>query len=178
MCGLLHCRGIDEIPGGGEHTTFRDIILQDVQQEKCFGYDAHYGTGVPNFGLVVDGASCGPGKYCRHQNCTFYQQFNYDCNISKCHFRGVCNNMGECHCQRGWKPPACAEIGAGASVNSGPPPDKDVFLRAKVQLSVNKALVLLFLRSALLLLSLIAGIGTYMHDIMNINTEENNVEQK
>ena len=178
LCGLLHCRGIDEIPGGGEHTTFRDIILQDVQQEKCFGYDAHYGTGVPNFGLVVDGASCGPGKYCRHQNCTFYQQFNYDCNISKCHFRGVCNNMGECHCQRGWKPPACAEIGAGASVNSGPPPDKDVLFRTKVQLSVNKALVLLFLRSALLLLSLIAGIGTYMHDIMNINTEENNVEQK
>ncbi|KAM5337274.1 disintegrin and metalloproteinase domain-containing protein 20-like [Glossophaga mutica] len=173
LCGLLHCSGVDEIPGGGEHTTFHHIIVQDVQQENCFGYDAHFGAEVPNFGLVVDGASCGPGKYCLHQNCTFYQQFNYDCNISKCNFRGVCNNMGECHCQRGWKPPDCAEVGGGASVNSGPPPDKDMFPRARIKLSINKALVLMFLRSLLLFLSLVAGVCTYVKDVVDMNKEEN-----
>ncbi|XP_054423584.1 disintegrin and metalloproteinase domain-containing protein 20-like [Pteronotus mesoamericanus] len=176
MCGLLHCSDVEQIPGGGEHTTFRDIILKDVQEERCFGFDAHYGTEVPEFGLVVDGATCGPGKYCRTQNCTYYQKFNFTCNLSQCNFRGVCNNMGTCHCQQGWKPPACDKIGIGGSINSGPPPDRHAAVRGKIIPSVNKALVLLFLRSILLVLSLFAGVFSYVHIIINVGTEEDDDE--
>ncbi|KAM5240727.1 disintegrin and metalloproteinase domain-containing protein 20-like [Hipposideros larvatus] len=157
FCGMLHCSNVQSVPGGGEHTTFHHIIVEGVHQEKCFGFDAHFGSEVPDFGLVVDGATCGPGKYCFRQNCTFYQDMGFTCDVKTCSFRGVCNNKKNCHCLQGRSPPFCKEGGSGGSIDSGPPPGRQLRILGKVIVNINYALALMFSRAVLLLLSLIIG---------------------
>ncbi|KAM9645980.1 disintegrin and metalloproteinase domain-containing protein 21-like [Trichechus inunguis] len=157
FCGMLHCQGVTQVPGGGEHSTFRHLSVYDVKEERCFGYDAHFGTEKPYMGLVVDGATCGPGRYCLNNNCTYYQDIGFTCNVSSCNYRGVCNKNNNCHCQRGWKPPFCEQRGVGGSIDSGPPPDKENALRSKILVNVNKMFAIIIMRLILFISSVIAG---------------------
>ncbi|XP_008821443.1 disintegrin and metalloproteinase domain-containing protein 21-like [Nannospalax galili] len=157
FCGLLHCGDVTRVPGGGEHTTFHHIRVQDLKEEHCFGYDAHHGSEVPEMGLVVDGATCGPGKFCRRQNCTFHQDIGFDCDVSTCNFRGVCNSKSHCHCIYGWQPPSCDQRGMGGSEDSGPPPTNDQGLQAQIRMSINRILLVLFTRMILILVALLFG---------------------
>lgn len=87
----------------------------------------------------------------------FYQDMRFDCDVKTCSFRGVCNNKKHCHCQKGWSPPLCKKGGSGGSIDSGPPPGRELGVRGKVIVSVNHALVLMFTRSLLVVLAIIIG---------------------
>ncbi|XP_036212116.1 disintegrin and metalloproteinase domain-containing protein 20-like [Myotis myotis] len=159
LCGTLHCRDIQQVPGGGEHTTFHQLL---AKQEMCFGYDTHFGIDLPPLALVIDGATCGPGSYCYNMNCTFHQDMAFDCDVKKCNYRGVCNNNKNCHCQKGWRPPQCENSGPGGSIDSGPPPDIEPSARGRISMNVNQGLVVLMIRSALLLCAFIIGCISYL----------------
>ena len=37
-----------------------------------------------------------------------------------CNGHGMCNQIGECHCDVGWAPPDCKKRGLGGSLSNGP----------------------------------------------------------
>lgn len=47
----------------------------------------------------------------------------HDACPNDCSGNGVCNNQGNCHCNKGFRPPRCDELGVGGSVDSGPAED-------------------------------------------------------
>ena len=175
---MLHCGGINEVPGGGEHTTFRHIIVHDVKLESYFGFDAHHGSRVAEMGLVMDGATCGPGSYCKGQNCTFFQDLGFDCNVKKCSYRGVCSNRKHCHCQQGGKPPNCSSRGAGGSIDSGPPPNRESGLRGKIITSVDMGIAALCVRFTVLFSTMFVGIIFHVKDVIEEREEEKNVKNQ
>ncbi|KAM4853954.1 disintegrin and metalloproteinase domain-containing protein 20-like [Thomomys bottae] len=165
MCGLLHCRDLTHIPGGGEHTTFHQLTVWFEEEEhQCFGYDAHYGAEVPEMSMVVDGAFCAPGKFCFRGNCTDFDEMGFSCDVRRCNYKGVCNNYHSCHCMPGWKPPTCQQKGEGGSVDSGPPGERE-HLQAHIYLKIHKVvpliLVRLFLFLFVILFGAIPGIQTF-----------------
>ena len=40
-----------------------------------------------------------------------------------CNGNGICNSLGHCHCNRGFRPPDCILPGVGGSEDSGPAED-------------------------------------------------------
>lgn len=84
-------------------------------------------------GMVNDGSKCGRDKICVDARCQERKDVNKtvsQCN-DNCHWRGkqtrtyftqffsgVCNNVGNCHCNNGFGGVACEIPGYGGSVNS------------------------------------------------------------
>lgn len=57
------------------------------------------------------------------------------CNPTNCYEKGICNNVGNCHCKPGYGGISCDIPGFGGSVNSGPATDE----------AFNPGLVLIYL---------------------------------
>ncbi|NXI43879.1 ADA20 protein, partial [Galbula dea] len=128
LCGRIQCENIHELPFLQNHVT---VIQTTIGDKKCWGLDYHVGMPT-DVGAVEDGTPCGSGMLCINRTCTSVALLNYDCNVTKCHGRGVCNNRKNCHCSYGWAPPYCEREGLGGSTDSGPPPARGVVQREKV----------------------------------------------
>nr|XP_027810508.2 disintegrin and metalloproteinase domain-containing protein 21-like [Marmota flaviventris] len=123
LCGRVQCENVKEIPSLRGHTT---VHWMDFNGVTCWGTDYHFGMTIPDIGDVKDGTECGDGQVCIHRKCVSMSLWASDCSPETCAMKGICNNKHHCHCDPNWEPPNCTEEGYGGSVDSGPPPAKEV----------------------------------------------------
>ncbi|XP_039107778.1 disintegrin and metalloproteinase domain-containing protein 20-like [Hyaena hyaena] len=122
LCGRVQCENVEVIPNLTQHSTVHQLHLNNV---TCWGTDYHLGMSIPDIGQVKDGTMCGEKKICVHKKCVNMTDPPQGCQADQtCNTNGVCNNKQHCHCNHGWAPPFCKDVGLGGSVDSGPPPQK------------------------------------------------------
>ncbi|XP_012518871.1 PREDICTED: disintegrin and metalloproteinase domain-containing protein 1b-like [Propithecus coquereli] len=118
LCGKLVCTGIELLPTTESHRT---MIQVPLQHEWCWSLDAFTNVDIPDEGDVLSGTYCGPRKVCLNFSCTDYSSVSLACDPeTTCNKKGVCNDLGHCHCESGYAPPDCTTAGQGGSVDSGP----------------------------------------------------------
>ena len=139
LCGRVQCENIRTLPFLQNHAT---LVQTPVGHKKCWGLDYHVGMPTADVGAVEDGTPCGSDMLCINRTCTSIAVLNYDCNVTRCHNRGVCNNHKNCHCRYGWAPPYCEQEGFGGSIDSGPPPARRISQRAKTGITLLALLAL------------------------------------
>lgn len=128
MCGRLQCGTQAERPIFGDPTTVTSAytyVRVGTETHQCHVIKTTYVVGQKNKadpGMVLDGAECGDDKICVNAKCKARSEVSKTvskCN-DQCHYRGVCNNVGNCHCENGYGGIACEIPGFGGSVNSNP----------------------------------------------------------
>ncbi|XP_062824148.1 disintegrin and metalloproteinase domain-containing protein 20-like [Anolis carolinensis] len=119
LCGRIQCENIRKLPSLEEHST---IIQSSIGNKECWSTDYHGGMRIADIGAVRDGTPCGMDRMCIDRQCLDVSLLKYDCNVTECHNRGICNTQKHCHCDYGWDPPNCENKGYGGSIDSGPPP--------------------------------------------------------
>ncbi|XP_074056867.1 disintegrin and metalloproteinase domain-containing protein 1a-like [Macrotis lagotis] len=119
-CGRLMCENVQMLPQTKEHHTLIQVPHEDTW---CWGADLFVAIEEPDRGEVSNGTVCGQNKICLNYVCSDASLIRLQCNpATKCHGRGVCNNLKHCHCNSGYAPPTCEAAGNGGSIDSGPPP--------------------------------------------------------
>ncbi|XP_040842782.1 disintegrin and metalloproteinase domain-containing protein 1a-like [Ochotona curzoniae] len=120
LCGKLICTGISNVPIlESQHTA----VQSPNENNWCWSMDAHTGKAdIPDKGDVSPDTYCSPTQSCKDFTCSDLNLPGFNCNQdTTCHGNGVCNDLGHCHCSKGYGPPNCSVVGDGGSIDSGPP---------------------------------------------------------
>ncbi|XP_054573611.1 disintegrin and metalloproteinase domain-containing protein 25-like [Eptesicus fuscus] len=123
LCGRIQCENVTELPHLRDHSTVHWTHINDV---TCWGTDYHFGMTIPDIGDVKDGTECGGEHVCIQRKCVHRSYLISGCAPKTCNMKGVCNNRQHCHCNPEWDPPFCLKKGSGGSIDSGPPPQKNI----------------------------------------------------
>ncbi|XP_076164511.1 disintegrin and metalloproteinase domain-containing protein meltrin isoform X2 [Ptiloglossa arizonensis] len=131
LCGMLHCKHLNErLEFGMESVAIlsHSFINNGGKIIPCRSAIVDLGLNQVDPGLAPDGAKCAPGKMCVNQKCMPVADLRASVSGGKacpnnCGGNGVCNSLGHCHCNRGFRPPDCTQPGVGGSEDSGPADD-------------------------------------------------------
>nr|XP_003701399.1 PREDICTED: disintegrin and metalloproteinase domain-containing protein 12 [Megachile rotundata] len=131
LCGMLHCKHLNErLEFGMESVAIlsHSFINNGGKIIPCRSAIVDLGLNQVDPGLAPDGAKCAPGKMCVNQKCMTVADLRASVSGGKacpndCGGNGVCNSLGHCHCNRGFRPPDCTQPGVGGSEDSGPAED-------------------------------------------------------
>ncbi|XP_077178749.1 disintegrin and metalloproteinase domain-containing protein 20-like [Paroedura picta] len=154
LCGRLQCKNFNTLPSMEGHNT---IIQTRIKDSLCWGTDYHHGTRIPDIGAVNDGTPCDNNMICINKECANVSLLQYDCNMTKCQNRGICNSHRNCHCDYGWAPPYCLDQGYGGSIDSGPPPPR----KASQRLSKRPLIPLIIILFVVPAVASVAALGVY-----------------
>ncbi|XP_049487428.1 disintegrin and metalloproteinase domain-containing protein 18-like isoform X2 [Panthera uncia] len=101
-----------------------------------------------DYSYIADGTVCGAQMYCINKTCKKVHLMEYNCNAAtKCRGNGICNNLGNCHCFPGHRPPYCKfQIGSpGGSIDDGNVQKSDIiFIEEGYNAQKNNWLILSF----------------------------------
>ncbi|ELK08742.1 Disintegrin and metalloproteinase domain-containing protein 18, partial [Pteropus alecto] len=123
------------------------LVNTECQFKKCCDY---------NTCKLKGSVKCGSGpcctaecEYCENKTCNKVHLMGYNCNATtKCKGNGICNNLGNCHCFPGYRPPDCKfQIGSpGGSIDDGNVKKSDniVFIKKGYNIQRNNWLILSF----------------------------------
>ncbi|XP_045142796.1 disintegrin and metalloproteinase domain-containing protein 18 [Echinops telfairi] len=119
-----------------EHTYKSDIqstVYSYVQDHVCISIPpgSSVNSDGRDYAYVADGTVCGEGMYCLNKTCKEVNLIEHNCNATtKCQGNGVCNNVGNCQCFPGYRPPDCEfqTDSPGGSIDDGNVQKTDVFV--------------------------------------------------
>ncbi|KAG7189977.1 hypothetical protein KM043_006137 [Ampulex compressa] len=131
LCGMLHCKHLNErLEFGMESVAIlsHSFINNGGKIIPCRSAIVDLGLNQVDPGLAPDGAKCAPGKMCVNQKCMPVAELRASVSGGRacpndCGGNGVCNSLGHCHCNPGFRPPDCTQPGVGGSEDSGPAED-------------------------------------------------------
>nr|XP_031547407.1 disintegrin and metalloproteinase domain-containing protein 18-like isoform X1 [Vicugna pacos] len=119
LCGKLACVWPQKNPF---KTDVRSAVYLYTQGHVCITTGSSVRSGGRDYAYVADGTVCGAQMYCVNKTCKEVPLMGYNCDATeKCKGNGICNNLGNCHCLPGYRPPYCElQIDSpGGSIDDG-----------------------------------------------------------
>ncbi|CAH6787153.1 Adam32 [Phodopus roborovskii] len=108
ICGRLICTYPKRTPYNPPNNSTASVIYAFVRDQVCISVD--YGSSVKDDPLkVINGTICDQDRICLNNVCveSRFIKDKFNVCVSKCNGNGVCNSLGECHCNDGYRPPDC-----------------------------------------------------------------------
>lgn len=119
---MLHCKHLNErLEFGMESVAVLSNSFLNLKGSLIPCRTAIIDLGLDQIdpGLVPDGSKCGDDRMCVNQTCVPVETVRTRCP-EDCYGHGVCNSLGECHCDVGFLPPSCQHSVATNFINDEP----------------------------------------------------------
>lgn len=108
FCGPIRCSHNDPIDG--KLSSFRSQRIVTAKF-SCHFIPSQFAIDSVNSHLAFEGLKCGKSKMCFGQKCESIDILKFNGIVKECpqncSGNGVCNNIGECHCNKGFFQPKC-----------------------------------------------------------------------
>ena len=111
-CGKLWCLARNQRPIIGIQ---RDVMSShwpvDDKIITCKGTSLQMGLDVPEAAMTLEGTKCGDDKVCLNRRCVSVNELlkKVPGCAKNCSGKGVCSNVGTCHCYEPWTGFSCSE---------------------------------------------------------------------